>query len=176
VYYAFGPRQTLPGPEKLELGHILLANIGVRALVMDFRLKNQWIERRNSGAGFSLIELLIVMVIIALLATIGYPSYTEQVRKTARKEAVGKILETASRLEQFRTQKMAYPSASEVDAFGYDGNKYTISVETVTEGVAVKATPVADTLQADDKCGEMTYTTPGIWSFTGTDMTEKECI
>lgn len=71
---------------------------------------------------------------------------------------------------------MVYFFVLEVDVFGYDGNKYIIFVEMVIEGVAVKATPVVDIFQVDDKCGEMMYMIFGIWFFIGIDMMEKECI
>lgn len=140
----------------------------------DLKKKRPW--RRSLGNGFSLIELVIALSIIAILAAMAYPSYTQYVRKAARKEAVGKVLEIASRLEQFKTQKMAYPSGAQLDPFAFTGAKYSFVVEAITEGVAVKATPIAGSAQEQDECGVITYQTPGTWAFSGSGMTEKECL
>lgn len=126
--------------------------------------------------GFTLVELLIVMVVVAILAVVAYPSYVEQVRKTARKEAIGKLLEVASRVEQYRTQKLAYPAGDDLQDFKVEGDKYDITVEASTNGVVVKATPVAGTSQAADKCGVLSWETPGIWGFSGEGVAEKDCI
>ena len=54
---------------------------------------------RKKG-GFTLTELLIVVAIIAVLGSIAYPSYLEQVRTSRRAEGQGLLLETAQSLEK----------------------------------------------------------------------------
>ena len=53
--------------------------------------------------GFSLIELLIAVAIVAILAAIAYPSYQEHVRSTRRGEARSALLE----LSQFMERKFS---------------------------------------------------------------------
>ena len=52
---------------------------------------------RAGASGFTLIELLIAMVVLAILATIAYPTYTEFVRRS-------RIVDGLSQLNDFRTR------------------------------------------------------------------------
>jgi type IV pilus assembly protein PilE len=65
--------------------------------------------------GFTLIEVMITVVIVAILAAIAYPSYTRYVQNTREAETKGLIMEYASQLEAFRAKNFAYP-ATETDA------------------------------------------------------------
>lgn len=138
-------------------------------------------ESRSFAKGFTLIELLIVMMIVAVLAVIAYPRYSDYVRNSARKAAVGKALEIASRVEQFRTQRFAYPS-SEADLAGFElaEIKYEYEVAPVVTdgdvtGYTITLTPVAGSDQVNDVCGTLTYSNAGTWtSSTGVD--EEDCI
>ena len=47
--------------------------------------------------GFTLIELMITVAVIAVLASIAYPSYTAQVRKSKRAAAKAELVEYAQR-------------------------------------------------------------------------------
>jgi type IV pilus assembly protein PilE len=65
----------------------------------------------GAHAGVTLIELMIVVVIVAILASIALPSYQESVRKTRRSDAKVTLNETAQRLERCRTQFGSYDAA-----------------------------------------------------------------
>ncbi|HLY53672.1 MAG TPA: type IV pilin protein [Steroidobacteraceae bacterium] len=56
---------------------------------------------RAGAAGFTLIELMIVVVIASILLSIAIPSYMSQVRESRRTEAKTALLDLAGREESF---------------------------------------------------------------------------
>ncbi|AHE99488.1 type IV pilin protein [Thioalkalivibrio paradoxus] len=68
------------------------------------------IRRRHRGAarGFSLVELLVVIAVLALLAAIAWPSYRDTVLKAQRADARAALLQAAHRLERCHTLNGSY--------------------------------------------------------------------
>lgn len=62
----------------------------------------------NGQRGFTLIELMIVLVIIGIVASIAYPSYTRYVQKTVRTDAHAGLMQAASELERCYTRTYSY--------------------------------------------------------------------
>ena len=71
------------------------------------RIRSGGVRNGRTG-GFTLIELMIAVAIIAILATIAYPSYRQQVLKSQRTEAKTALSDAAQRLERCYTQFNAY--------------------------------------------------------------------
>lgn len=69
--------------------------------------------------GFTLIELMITVAIVAILAAIAYPSYQQYVLRGNRGAAQGAMMEIASRQQQFLLANRAYASKSELETSGY---------------------------------------------------------
>ncbi len=63
---------------------------------------------RPAQAGFSLIELMIVVVIIGIIAAIAYPSYQRNVRESNRTEAQGALVTLAALQERFFSDNNSY--------------------------------------------------------------------
>jgi type IV pilus assembly protein PilE len=59
-------------------------------------------------AGFTLIELMIVVAVIAIIAAIAYPAYQDQVRKARRSDAQQLVMTTVTRQEQFIVNMRSY--------------------------------------------------------------------
>lgn len=86
-------------------------------------------KRKKKKKGFTLIEMLVVVLIIGILATIAFPSYTKAVEKSRAREAV-QVLSTISLGEQ-REKLARYKYTNEVDKLNLaytnfsDGSKAT---------------------------------------------------
>jgi len=71
------------------------------------------LNHASRARGFTLLELLVVMVIIGLLAGFVAPQYFGQVAKSERKTARAQISELEKALDQFRLDVGRYPSTEQ---------------------------------------------------------------
>jgi len=73
--------------------------------------------------GYTVIELMIVLIIVALLLALAYPSYTQYVRKARRGDAQQMLLNWSINQEIWRSNHTAYALAADipvpVDPDGY---------------------------------------------------------
>lgn len=67
---------------------------------------------QKKKAGFTLIELMIVVVIISLIAAFGYPSYVNSIRKANRNAVQGDLEAAAQAMAAFRSMNFTYNNAS----------------------------------------------------------------
>ena len=58
--------------------------------------------------GFTLIELIVTMVIIAILTAIAIPNYTAYIQRSNRSDARSALLEAATWMERWRTERGRY--------------------------------------------------------------------
>lgn len=66
------------------------------------------IDERRTMRGFTLIEVMIVVAIVAILASIAYPSYMDSVRKGWRAEGRAALMQEMQQQERFFTQTASY--------------------------------------------------------------------
>lgn len=130
-------------------------------------------------AGFTLIEVMIVVVIIAILITVALPSYQGSLQKGRRSDAMSGLLDAANRQQQFMLDRNTY--TLNMTDLGYAANPrtseegyYSISVAACTGGsiatcYTLTARPVAGSPQGDDaRCTTFSLDSFGTRSATGT--------
>ena len=139
----------------------------------------------SRALGFTLIELMIVVAVIAVLAAIAFPSYQNQIRKSQRTDAKMSLLDLAGRQERYFTTNNVYTNVPA--NLGYSGTfpvsvpsattfNYGVSVTAVgTAGNTYTATAVPNGNQANDTCGTFSINEQGVQSNSGGTTASDQC-
>jgi type IV pilus assembly protein PilE len=120
---------------------------------------------RSSKLGFTLVELMIVVAIIAILASVGYPSYVEHVRKGQRAAAQSFLMDLASRQQQRMLDVRSYATTAAALGMTAPANvsaRYNLAVNVVAgppTAFTLTATPTG--AQSGDSCGTLTLGSNG---------------
>ncbi len=125
------------------------------------------------------MEVLIAVAIIGILAAIAYPSFSEQMKKNRRSEAIAFLAHAAAEQERYFSDNTRYATTLTQLGFGdsttTEEGYYSISVTNVAGSNAasevhfqLKATPVAGGPQASDEtCGTLSINERGVKGKTG---------
>ena len=130
-------------------------------------------------SGFTLIEVMIVVAIIGILASIAYPSYMKYVRNANRADAQALMLENAQYMERRFTTCGSYAAVGGAaapcnaaadlpkDQSPENGTaRYSVTLtEATATAFTIQAAPAGS--YADALCGTMTITQTGAKTETG---------
>lgn len=119
----------------------------------------------STARGFTLIELMITVAVVAILASIAYPSYQEQVRKTHRAQAKADLVEYAQLAERFHTVNNTYENFSLPSAVSpREGGAVRYNLELNPDPTQSTFVILATTTgaQASDRCGNLSLNQAGV--------------
>ena len=136
----------------------------------------------GAAAGFTLVETLVVLLVMAILTAIAYPGYTRHVVKARRTEAQLALVDAMQRQEQYRAQHhsyLAFSSASnaadsrdfrwwigarpESSAYEIDGE--ACAGQDIRQCIVLRARPGTtrvDSRFRDPDCGVLSFDSTGV--------------
>ncbi|MFP7721972.1 type IV pilin protein [Lysobacter sp. A3-1-A15] len=134
------------------------------------RLHTQAPHRRHVR-GFTMIELMITVAIIAILAGLAVASYDASVTKSRRSAAAACLMERAQAMERYYTINLTYVGAPDPPACGPDisPDHYTVAFTAVPTATAfsLEAVPQGGQASKDGKCGTLTLDAQGTKGIDG---------
>ena len=138
--------------------------------------------RKNFQTGYTLIEIMIVVVIIAILAAIAMPIYSSYAERSRRVDGMSLLMDCQQKMERYYSVNNTYVGAT-IGAAAAD-----TCVPSSAQGfyvVSFSANPNADSyvLQAtpqgiqanDSKCGSYSLSAAGVKGVVNASQTAAQC-
>ncbi len=129
----------------------------------------------NRVRGFSLLELMIAVAVIAILVAVAYPSYQRQMARGARADAHSALAAIANRQEQYFYDHRSYTNSTKALGFAAsyltDGGHYLITLAAPDSGslkTGFVATATAQGGHASRDAGCLTLTINALGERGGT--------
>lgn len=134
-------------------------------------------QYRTAG-GFTLIELVIVVLIVAILAAVAIPSYRKYIIRSHRVDAQAALIDLAARQERYFYSKNAYTdNLADLNATKtMAGDRYEVDVAVATStAFRVEAKALNDQAAHDPDCQTLTLNNLGAQGSTGTRANDPAC-
>ncbi len=126
-------------------------------------------------SGFTLVELMIAVAILAIVAAVAMPIYNQYTQRTYRSEAMADLLNCAQAMERFAAENFSYTGAVLDDICeqrAEDQGRYVIDITAVdANSFTLTATPVAGGVMGAD--GAITYNSAGERTWNGNPTWEE---
>lgn len=129
--------------------------------------------------GFSLMELMIVVVVIGILVAIALPAYQDSLTRGRREDGKAKMSEVAQKLERYYSEKLTF--TSDLTKLGYatdvsvasDRGYYTITIaandgSTLASSFKITGTPTGVQASKDTLCRKLYLTSDNVRTAEGT--------
>ncbi|MDR6936460.1 type IV pilin protein [Luteibacter sp. 3190] len=135
-------------------------------------------QTRSTVRGFTLIELVIVVLIVAILAAVAIPSYRRYIVRSHRVDAQTALLDLAARQERFFYSNNAYADTlAKLNAQStLAGPLYEVSVASASSSAFVVSAKALDGQAKDDhQCKTLTLNNVGAQGSTGDTANDPKC-
>ena len=140
-------------------------------------------DRQYRQAGFSLVELLVVLVIMGVLSALALPGYSRYVQRGNRTEVMAALLEAQHFMERYYSANGQYLSPANavpmlpqrLQGIPSQGTvRYQLSVrEATANSYLLQAVPEGS--MADDVCGSLTINQTGLRGVLNSTNSVSEC-
>jgi len=127
--------------------------------------------------GFTIIELMFVLVIIGILLALAYPSYVDYVRKSKRGEAQQLLMNWSVNQEIWRSNNPEYATTAQLPAPTHDDYVFTLPARSATAftlQAAAQNDQVNDKAKDDTACSTLNLNSAGR-KYSGGDATVTIC-
>jgi type IV pilus assembly protein PilE len=144
--------------------------------------------QKKQQHGFTLIELMITVAIVAILSAVAFPAYTSHLVKGKRSAAQSFMMTVSNKEEAYMLNARSYFSAAtqaqwaavnvtvpQEVAMNYDLSVAATNTAGAPPSYIITATPKDAQAAKDTKCGTITYTSTGTKGKSGTAGTVTEC-
>lgn len=131
--------------------------------------------KKNIQSGFSLIELMIVVAIVAILVSVAYPAYTSSILKGKRAEGRAALAELMQQQERYLTQNNCYLAFTTAAT----GTATAVGPSPVTACGGVTATSVPFKTISGDSLAKASYTlSAGVCdtAVSGVTLSIADCV
>jgi type IV pilus assembly protein PilE len=137
----------------------------------------------GSSMGFTLVELMVAILVMAIMASIAVPTYSNQIRKSRRTEARNAVLDAASREERFFATHNYYSvDAPDLGYAAYPaavGNYYQLTATCTNKATpctdfTITANPLGAQLK-DTDCATLSVDQTGLQAATGSATAATTC-
>ncbi|QJC55836.1 Fimbrial protein [Polaromonas vacuolata] len=140
-------------------------------------------NRFTSNKGFTLIEVMLVMLILALLLTTAWPAYSAHIARGRRSDAKVQLASAQQWMERFYSENYSYAkdtagnkvgeafaaqSFSQSPRVGEGKAIYKLSVSSTDNSFILNATPTDGGPMTGDECGSLSLDHTGQRGISGT--------